>query len=615
MLYKAELRTEKAVEIINQLENILEFSLINQNTFNWDTLKDNSTFNESKPQPPKLHDVPNIPTEFTSQNKPDLVFLEKLISSQKIKSCFNRLKPQPPKLHDVPNIPTLKPQIPMLQEVPLPPIGSALKYRPTLSLLDIFSPSRKMNKKENAEKAFKEDYEFWEKQKEEILKYNADTNEKYQKQLVLWQEDIQKQKEEILIYNANANEKYQKQLVLWQEDIQKQLELKREIILKKNNVLEEKYKKRLELWQVDEQAFLTKQRNYNDKIDKRKDKYLNQNRYSIINYCKTILSNSEYPDCVPKKFKLDYNPETGILILEYSLPSLDKMPRIKDVKYIQSQSKFVENYLPDSAINKLYDNVIYQIALRTVDELYNADIAMALEAIVFNGWVVSTDKATGKKIDACIISVMANRSEFLSLNLWSVDPKICFKHLKGIGSSKLFSLTPIAPVLTISREDKRFISSYAVADGLGESNNLATMDWEDFEHLIRELFEKEFAQFGGEVKVTQASRDGGVDAVAFDPNPIRGGKIVIQAKRYTNTVGVAAVRDLFGTVMNEGATKGILVTTADYGPDAYEFAKGKPLTLLSGSNLLHLLEKHGHKATINLKEAKQILADKEKNNE
>jgi restriction system protein len=129
---------------------------------------------------------------------------------------------------------------------------------------------------------------------------------------------------------------------------------------------------------------------------------------------------------------------------------------------------------------------------------------------------------------------------------------------------------------------------------------------------VREVFEKEFARDGGEVKVTQASRDGGVDAVAFDPDPIRGGKIVIQAKRYTNTVGVSAVRDLYGTVMNEGATKGILVTTADYGPDAYEFAKGKPLTLLNGSNLLSLLEKHGKRAKIDLKEAKRVLGEREK---
>jgi hypothetical protein len=37
----------------------------------------------------------------------------------------------------------------------------------------------------------------------------------------------------------------------------------------------------------------------------------------------------------------------------------------------------------------------------------------------------------------------------------------------------------------------------------------------------------------------------------------------------------------------------------------------KPITLLSGSNLLHLLEKHGHHAKIDLRDAKRILAEKD----
>lgn len=59
-------------------------------------------------------------------------------------------------------------------------------------------------------------------------------------------------------------------------------------------------------------------------------------------------------------------------------------------------------------------------------------------------------------------------------------------------------------------------------------------------------------------------------------------------------------------MMNEGAMKGILVTTSDYGPDSYEVAKDKPITLLNGSNLLHLLGKHGHKVRIDLAEARRI---------
>ena len=210
------------------------------------------------------------------------------------------------------------------------------------------------------------------------------------------------------------------------------------------------------------------------------------------------------------------------------------------------------------------------------------------------------------------MSIQVSRTEFEPINLAQVDPKACFRKLKGVSASKLQSLAAVAPVAQINREDKRFVDSYDVACGLDDSVNLASIDWEDFEHLIRELFGKEFAVGGGEVKVTQASRDGGVDAVAFDPDPIRGGKIVIQAKRYTNVVGVAAVRDLWGTINHEGAMKGILVTTSNYGPDAYEFAKGKPITLLDGGNLLHLLAKHGHRAKIDLKEAKKEMASRSK---
>jgi restriction system protein len=231
--------------------------------------------------------------------------------------------------------------------------------------------------------------------------------------------------------------------------------------------------------------------------------------------------------------------------------------------------------------------------------------------VVFNGWVNSIDRSTGQEVNACILSVQVAKAEFTQINLANVESKACFKKLKGVSASKLISLSPVKPILQLNREDKRFVPSYEVAAELDDSINLAAMDWLDFENLIREIFEKEFSQSGGEVKITRASRDGGVDAIAFDPDPIRGGKIVIQAKRYTNTVGVSAVRDLFGTVHNEGAIKGILVTTSDYGPDAYEFANGKPLALLNGSQLLYLLQKHGHRAKIDLAYAKRLLAEQE----
>ena len=169
-------------------------------------------------------------------------------------------------------------------------------------------------------------------------------------------------------------------------------------------------------------------------------------------------------------------------------------------------------------------------------------------------------------------------------------------------------LVPVAPAISFDKTDSRFIEGKEVLHRVA-GLNLTAMDWQDFEHLIRELFEKEFSAPGAEVRITQASRDRGVDAVIFDPDPLRGGKTIIQAKRYTNTVDVSAVRDLYGTVMNEGANRGILVTTSDFGPDAHAFEQGKPLALVSGSKLLHLLSKHGYHARIDLKQAKEMLAN------
>lgn len=359
-------------------------------------------------------------------------------------------------------------------------------------------------------------------------------------------------------------------------------------------------------WQKKKEKFENAQKEQNAAVDDLATRYNSGEPQAIEEYCDLVLSRSEYPDFMPQEFELEYDPSASLLIIEYRLPSLEDIPTLKEVRYVQSRDEFQEIHLKQSELNRIFDSLLYQICLRTIHEIFESDVIGAIQSVVFNGWVEFINKATGKETRSCIMSVQTAREVFVDINLAHIEPKECFRALKGVGSSKLHGMAAVAPVVRMNRNDPRFVESVDVADRLDEGVNLAAIDWQDFEHLIRELFEREFSQGGGEVRVTQASRDGGVDAVAFDPDPIRGGKIVIQAKRYTNAVGVGAVRDLYGTVLNEGASKGILVTTSAYGPDAYEFAKGKPLTLLNGGNLLHLLEKHGHKARIDLVEAKKL---------
>ncbi len=362
-------------------------------------------------------------------------------------------------------------------------------------------------------------------------------------------------------------------------------------------------------WKGRKDAFDTEQIRRHQEVDVLRAKYLDRDKEAVESYLEDLLITSEYPDAFPRDHRCEYISSTKTLVLDFELPNQAALPTIKELKYVVSRSEFQEVPVSDTWIKKTYETVLYQVALRTLYELFTADEADALTSIVFNGWVRSIDRATGAEVHACIMTIEVGKDEYLAINLRHVEPRACFKKLKGVSASKLIELSPIKPLIMLNKDDARFVEAYAVAEHLDERTNLAAMDWLDFENLIRELFEKEFSKGGGEVKITQASRDGGVDAVAFDPDPIRGGKVVIQAKRYTNTVGVSAVRDLYGTVHNEGANKGILVTTSDFGPDAYAFAKDKPLTLLSGGELLYLLGQHGHAAKIDLAEAKRMAAE------
>ena len=386
---------------------------------------------------------------------------------------------------------------------------------------------------------------------------------------------------------------------------------KKKVVIENNNKkAQEEYNKELLRWKEEEKEYVLRREEKNRRILEKKEKYFKKEPSMIAEYCEMVLAKSQYPDDFPQEFDVEFISSTGVLLIDYFLPSIENISTLKEVRYITSNDQIKEIYISETELNKLYDSLLYQITLRTIHELYEADAIDVIVSIIFNGYVKFIDKGTGKQASACILSIQVSKKEFLNINLESVDPKVCFKNLKGIGSSKLHGLAPIAPIMKLNKEDKRFVMPYEMVNQIDETTNIAAMDWQDFENLIRELFEKEFAPEGGEVKITRASRDEGVDAVIFDPDPLRGGKIVIQAKRYTNTVGLSAVRDLYGTVMNEGAMKGILVTTTDYGPDAYKFAQDKPLTLLNGSNLLHLLEKHGHKARIDIKEAKLELGEK-----
>jgi restriction system protein len=328
---------------------------------------------------------------------------------------------------------------------------------------------------------------------------------------------------------------------------------------------------------------------HNREIDAWKENLHAGDPEAVKVFAELVLEHSPYPDGFPQEARVGFAGESKQLVVDLRAPILaDIVPVMDRYRYIKAQDVVAGTRMAEKVRQALYSSAIAQTTLRTLYELFTADQEHHIEIIVLNIYVVATDPATGQVVRPYIISTRVARDEFEGLQLAAVDPQACLKRLKSQVSRSASELIPVKPIVDINMADPRFIDEQDILSTLDSRPNLMELSPGEFESLITNLFQA----MGLDTRLTQASRDGGVDCVAFDPRPVLGGKVVVQAKRYKNTVGVSAVRDLFGTMLNEGASKGILVTTSGFGKAAYTFANEKPIELLTGSNLLYLLHEH-----------------------
>jgi hypothetical protein len=113
---------------------------------------------------------------------------------------------------------------------------------------------------------------------------------------------------------------------------------------------------------------------------------------------------------------------------------------------------------------------------------------------------------------------------------------------------------------------------------------------EQFEDLVAKLFRV----YGHDVEKVGGTSDHGVDILVLSD---RGEKWVVQCKRYSGSVGEPIVRDLFGTMLHEGAQRAYLITTGGITKQAVEWAEGKPIILYDGEGLVKLIRRAKKKSS------------------
>ncbi|MET8106629.1 restriction endonuclease [Streptomyces mirabilis] len=328
---------------------------------------------------------------------------------------------------------------------------------------------------------------------------------------------------------------------------------------------------------------------WNAALEERRSAYRDRDVEAVEWFVDQVLAASVYPHGFPKTHQVSFQADTGDLLVEVDLPLEDVVPAARAYRYLKTRDEITPVPRPDRERKELYASVLAQTALRTVHELFASDTEKVVQSVALNGHVATIDRATGRNVHPCLITLQADRAEFSELVLTQVDPRACLKRLRSLISPNPYELEPVRPLVTFDLSKFRIMDSLDVVAGLDSRPVLMDLTPTEFEHLIRQLFEA----IGLDSVNTQPSKDEGVDAVAMNTDPVMKGLCIIQAKRTRNVVPFETVSALAGVVEHKRAAKGILVTTSWFGRASEAFANehGR-LELLDGANLVHLFKEH-----------------------
>ncbi|MHB8507328.1 MAG: restriction endonuclease [Candidatus Dormibacteria bacterium] len=115
-----------------------------------------------------------------------------------------------------------------------------------------------------------------------------------------------------------------------------------------------------------------------------------------------------------------------------------------------------------------------------------------------------------------------------------------------------------------------------------DRDSVLELTWSDFEAWVAEAYRRQ----GYSVTETSRGADGGVDMVLER----EGATTYVQCKHWrASKVNVRPIRELYGVMAGGSADRGVMVTTGRFTAAAVAEARGKPLDLIGGDDLLRLL--------------------------
>lgn len=136
---------------------------------------------------------------------------------------------------------------------------------------------------------------------------------------------------------------------------------------------------------------------------------------------------------------------------------------------------------------------------------------------------------------------------------------------------------------TIPSEDKIIVPSKNIIRGIAVVGDTLLKRAKEEPRIIHNFSPREFEEFvcelldkqGYHVKLTKQTRDGGKDIIVVQKSILGEFCIYVECKKYdiSRPISVSLVRELYGTVMVDNATAGMIITTSHFSKDAKEYTE------------------------------------------
>ncbi|MGA5324127.1 hypothetical protein ACPCIU_27250 [Streptomyces seoulensis] len=163
---------------------------------------------------------------------------------------------------------------------------------------------------------------------------------------------------------------------------------------------------------------------------------------AIEEYIGIVLSNSVYPEVFPVEHDHTFNLVSRELTLGVSVPEPSAVPSVKAYRYVKAKDEIASTALPVRERKERYANAIWQVAVRTLHEVFEADRADKVRSIALTVGVNTIDPATGRPITVPLAVVAADRETFNTFDLAKVIPQATLQHLGAALSKSPFDLVP-----------------------------------------------------------------------------------------------------------------------------------------------------------------------------